>query len=139
MAGILPDSINDVTNTSEIRVRNYPTYTYYVDPVKNQITGMTDGVQAMTQAVEIICEVERNKFSIFTPNFGLESDGLIGQDYGFIISEFKRRLLDAFSVDDRILGISEYDYSEQIDDYVVIYITVSTVYGDVSREITLEV
>lgn len=139
MASILPDIVQNVDNNSEIILESYPSYTYYVDPVKNQITGMCDGITAMTQAVEIIMEIERYKFSIYSDNVGMETVGLIGKEYGFIVSEFKRRLLDAFSIDDRILGISEYDYTEPIDDYITIWVTVKTVYGDYTAETILEV
>lgn len=138
MPDLLPKTVEDLPVDVFVSYKNYPTNTYYVDDSSEQINGMCDGIVAMTQAIRIICEVERFQYSIFSPNVGLETIGLVGNDYGYVISDFKRRILDAFSTDDRIIGLTKYDYSELIDGKVEIRIDVRTVYGDIQRDIILE-
>lgn len=133
----LPEPVEGVELVNDIEFIDYPTNTYYVDPIAKQIRGMTDGIVAMTQAVEIHLSVERYKFQIFTPNFGVEFEGLIGKDYGFIISELKRRIEEAFIPDNRILEVDEFEYSERVDDYITVSFLVRTVYGNIQQTLTL--
>lgn len=97
---------------------------------------MTDGQQAMRQAVEIILNIERFYWQIYSPYFGMQWDGLIGQSPGYVASEIQRRLKDAFSTDDRILGISDFTYTSD-DESLSASFTVNTVYGSVDQ--TLEI
>ena len=50
-------------------------------------------------------------WQIYGPDFGMQWQGLIGKDPGYVASELQRRVLDAFSVDSRINGISEFSHS----------------------------
>ena len=89
-----------------------------------------DGWAAVQQAVQIILNVERFRWQIYSPNTGMQWDGLIGQDPGYVASEIQRRMLDALSVDDRVRGISDFEYSIT-GNAMTCSLTVNTVYGDI--------
>lgn len=109
-----------------------PTKTFYVDPTSHRISGMCDNYLAIKQTVEIILNIERFKWQIYSPYFGMQWEGLIGQSPGYVASELQRRMLDAFSVDSRITGISDFQYT--IDgDVMTVTVTVNTVYGGVDE------
>ena len=63
----------------------------------------------------------------------MQWEGLIGEAYGFVASELKSRLLDAFSVDVRITGINDFTYSVD-KDVMTVSLTVNTVYGNIKKE-----
>ena len=128
----LPQSAIDLNQP--IIFEDQPSLTWYVDPVSRQIKGTTDGLKAVTQAVEIILNVERFYWQIYTPNFGMQWSGLIGQDPGYVASELRRRVLDAFSVDNRITGIQDFQYSV-IGDTMTVSMTVTTVYGNTAQTV----
>lgn len=131
---LLPEGINIGADT-EVVFEDYPTYTYYVDPLTKQINGMTDGLQAMVQAVEIIMSVERYMFQIYTKNFGIEFEGLIGERFGFVISELKRRIKDAFTPDTRIEEARDFKFEARPEEGVlVVSFNVITVFGDFQYE-----
>lgn len=111
-----------------------PSLTWYVDPVSRQIKGTTDGLKAVAQAVEIILNVERFYWQIYTPNFGMQWRGLIGEDPGYVAAELQRRILDAFSVDKRITGIQDFKYSVE-GDTMTVSMTVTTVYGNTAQTV----
>lgn len=109
-----------------------PTKTFYVDPTSHHISGMCDNYLAIKQTVEIILNIERFKWQIYSPYFGMQWEGLIGQSPGYVASELQRRMLDAFSVDSRITGISDFQYTVD-GDVMTVTVTVNTVYGGVNE------
>lgn len=129
---ILPEATLNLQNG--VVYQDYPTKTFYIDPESHHISGYTDGLQAMTQAVEIIVNIERFFWQIYSPNFGMQWRGLIGNNPDFVGAEMKKRLDNAFSVDTRIYGTSNYNYSVN-GDVLTATFTVNTVYGDVSQSV----
>ena len=91
---------------------------------------MRANYEAVCQAVEIIVNVERFHWQIYSSNFGIELGGLLGNDPGFVASELQRRLSDAFLPDNRILGIADFSYTAQ-DTVLTASVTVNTVFGPV--------
>lgn len=110
--------------------QDQPSLTWIADPVTHRLRGRGDNYEAVRQAVEVAVNVERFRWQIYTPNFGIELDGLLGNDPGFVASELRRRLEDAFLPDSRILGISEFSYTAQ-DAVLTAAVTVDTVFGPV--------
>lgn len=127
---VLPQT--DIDISQGVVFTEWPTRTYYVDQTTKRIVGMADGQKVMQQAVEIILSVGRFRWGIYTPYFGMQWDNLIGQNPGFVASELQRRLKDAFGVDNRILGISDFTYTVSGDTLTASFV-VNTVYGDVQK------
>ena len=118
------------TMASGVTFVQQPSLTWYINKTTNRIQGEVDNLAAVQQAVDIILNVERFRWQIYSPNSGMQWDGLIGQNPGYVASEVQRRILDALSVDDRVTGISNFNYSIS-GDTMTAYLTVNTVYGDV--------
>jgi hypothetical protein len=120
----------DIDLNVDVDFQDYPTHTFYVDPFTRQVRGMEDGIPAMRQAVEIILGVARFRHEIYTPNAGIELfEGLIGADYGFVVSELRRRVDDAFIPDNRIIGTSDWEFEQIGNDSITASFTVDTVFG----------
>lgn len=132
----LPES---TTNIYQVDFVSGPSLTWNIDKNTNQISGQVDGINAVRQAVEIIMNVERFRWQIYEPYSGIETVDLLGNDAGYISSEFQRRVRDALTVDDRITGISNYT-STVSGNTMEVSFTVNTVYGDipVETEVTLQ-
>lgn len=128
----LPESNINLNNGVEFQRQS--TLTYYVDPVSRRISGMCEGYKAVKQTVEIILNIERFRWQIYSPYFGMQWDGLIGQNPGWVASELQRRMLDAFSVDDRITGISDFQYTINGENMTAT-LTVDTIYGGVQETV----
>ena len=131
---VLPESNINLSNGVEFVQQ--PSLTWYINKSTNRIQGNTDGLEAVRQAVEIILNVERFRWQIYSPNSGMQWDGLIGQDPGYVASELQRRITDALSVDDRVRGISNFSYTVDGNSLEASF-TVNTVYG--STQTTVEV
>lgn len=112
--------------------------TWGIDKTANRIRGTVTGWEAVRQAVEIILNVERFRWQIYRPYSGMQWNGLIGQDPGYVAAELQRRIQDALRMDDRVQGISDFSYAVS-GDTLTASLTVNTVYGEVESnvEVTL--
>lgn len=116
-----------------------PSLTWWRDPTTNRISGKADGLKAVKQAVEVIFNVERFQWQIYTPYFGISWNGLLGQNPGYVGAELQRRVKDALSVDSRILGIRDFTFTVT-GEVLTAEFTVNTVYGAFAQslEVVLE-
>lgn len=120
--------------TAGVTFEQQPSLSWYINKETNRIEGTVDGWAAVQQAVQIILNVERFRWQIYSPNTGMQWNGLIGQDPGYVASEIQRRILDAMSVDDRVRGISNFEYSLN-GNAMTCSLTVNTVYGDITTAV----
>lgn len=113
-----------------VSVESMPSLTWYINKDTNRIQGTADNYDAVVQAVQIILNVERFRWQIYSPYSGMQWRGLIGEDPGYVAAELQRRIRDALMMDDRVTGIKDFKYSIA-DDVLTASLTVTTVYGDV--------
>lgn len=130
----LPENIIDISQG--VTFMEYPSNTWYVNPKTKRISGMADGFAAVKQAVEILFSVERFLWQIYSPNFGMEWEGLVGQNPGYVALEIQRRAKDAIRTDRRMTEITDFSYQVNGDSLTVEF-TVQTVYGPVPQRITV--
>lgn len=129
---VLPTS--SINISGGVSFQSQPSLSWYINKETNRIEGTVDGQAAVRQAVEIILNVERFRWQIYRPYSGMEWDGLIGQDPGYVGAELQRRVIDALTVDDRVTGISDYDYTVDGSSLSAVF-TVNTVYGSIAESV----
>lgn len=115
-----------------------PDLTWWRDPDTNRIAGTADGHKAVAQAVKVMLLVERFRWQIYKPFFGMQWEGLLGQNPGYVAAELQRRIREAVAIDDRVTGISGFSYTLS-GDTMTAQVTVNTVYGPLNQtvEVTL--
>lgn len=105
--------------------------TYRWDRKTNRIQGFTDGLEAIEQAIYKILNTERYEHLIYSFNYGVEIEDLIGQDITYIKADLKRRVEEALTQDDRIERIENFSITlgEEKDQLIISFdaITVSGV------------
>lgn len=129
---VLPTS--SINISGGVSFQSQPSLSWCINKETNRIEGTVDGQAAVRQAVEIILNVERFRWQIYRPYSGMEWDGLIGQDPGYVGAELQRRVIDALTVDDRVTGISDYDYTVDGASLSAVF-TVNTVYGSIAESL----
>lgn len=130
----LPENVMNISQG--VTFTEYPSYTWYVNPKTGRISGMADGFAAVKQAVEILFSVERFLWQIYSPNFGMEWEGLVGQNPGYVALEIQRRAKDAICTDSRMTEITDFSYEVNGENLTVEF-TVQTVYGPVPQQFTI--
>ncbi|MFQ7553495.1 MAG: DUF2634 domain-containing protein [Blautia marasmi] len=73
----LPETAN--YNVYEAQTVDYPSTTFLIDRESGRIEKTGGGLEAIKQAIEIILQVERYRYQIYSPNFGHEMNSLIGK------------------------------------------------------------
>lgn len=134
----MPTLPQGITLQSTITAQRQPSLTWRINQETNRIEGTADGLEAVRQAVEIILNVERFRWQIYRPYSGVQWEGLIGQNPGYVASELHRRVAEALQMDDRVRGVSNFAYSIA-GNSLTASLTVNTVYGDTQTavEVTL--
>lgn len=70
--------------------------------------GKADGTEAVKQAVLKILNTERYGYEIYSWDYGIEIQDLIGQPDDYVLSELESRISEALETDDRIEGIENF-------------------------------
>lgn len=112
---------------------NLTSITYKMLIAQKAISGKTDGLDAVKQAVYKILNTERYEYSIYSQNYGVEFYDLYGEAPAWVCPEIKRRIEEALLQDERIQSVDAFDITigtNTIDVKFVVY----TVYGDIEIE-----
>lgn len=118
--------------------RQRPSKTWKLDFERGRVTGMIDRLEAVKQAVFLILQTERFHYLIYSKNFGVELEGVIGMSAGLLESEIRRRIREALLQDDRIRDVTDITISVNGDSASVRF-TVVTIFGAVTEEVAIDV
>ena len=133
---MIPES---ALNLTELETMQYPSTTYKLDLTTKRIGSKISGQDAAMQAVTKVLLTERYSRVIYSGNYGVEFEDLIGKDYDYVTADLKRRLESALLVDDRIQEISALTFSKNEDSSLTVSFTVRSVEGafNISSEVAL--
>jgi len=121
-----------IENDLEVEEVIGPTKTYRIKD--NKIVGFTDGKEALKQSIQLILNTERYEYLIYSWNYGSELNGLIGQQKDIAESEFRRRIREALSQDDRINNVDNFIFRYDKDGVEVSF-TVFSIYGEFTESV----
>jgi len=126
---MIPEQQVDLTN---LEVVSQPSLTYKLDFERKRISGKIDNEEAIMQLVMKILYTERYAYVIYSSQYGVELDRLIGKDYDFIVSDLERTITEALLADDRILSITDFVAEQTAIDRMTVTFTVNSVAGSVN-------
>lgn len=109
-----------------------PTRTYKIS--NGRVNGWIDDLEAMRQAVEKILLTERFEWVIYSDNYGVEIQDLIGDDFDLIQSEIERVVGEALLADERIESVDNFDLQQTDRSSLLFSFTVLTVFGEINME-----
>jgi len=114
----------------EVSVELLPSRTYKI--FNGRISGWIDELSAMKQAIEKVLSTERLAWEIYTDNYGVELENLIGEDFDLAVSEIERVVTEALTADDRIIELDNFDIKQEGRESLLVSFLVHTVFGDIS-------
>lgn len=123
---MIPES--EMTNDLEV------TKTYKVLPDKTQ--GYVDDIEALQQAIYKVLNTEKYEYPVYSFNYGIELENLIGKDIIYVKIEMKRRIQECLLQDERIKSVENFQFNITGDEILCTF-DVSSIYGDLT--ITKEV
>ncbi|MGO0904911.1 DUF2634 domain-containing protein [Clostridioides difficile] len=125
----------DIEDVSIINfdVRQEPSKTFKLNMERNKVDGICDDVEALKQTIFLILNIERYEHLIYSRNYGVELNDLIGEPISFVIPELERRITEALIQDDRIENVDNFEF-ENIKGKVHCKFMVHTKYGNIKAE-----
>ena len=127
--------------TREISTVKYPSRTYkltFSNGGVNRLSGYTDGIDAVLQAVYLILSTERYKHIIYSWDYGVELLGLYGKPMPYVMAEIPRRIKEALMQDNRITDVVDFEFEKQGKVLHTTFTVVSNV-GDITTELEVAV
>ncbi|MCP3283021.1 DUF2634 domain-containing protein, partial [Clostridioides difficile] len=97
----------DIEDVSIINfnVRQEPSKTFKLNMERNKVDGICDDVEALKQTIFLTLNTERYQHLIYSWNYGVELNDLIGEPISYVIPELERRIKEALIQDDRIENV----------------------------------
>ena len=74
------------------------------------------------------------QYIIYPWYYGIETLDLYGEPVTWVCPELERRISEALAVDERITGVTDFEFDLTVKGVVHAYFTVKTIYGDIKAE-----
>lgn len=133
--------ITPITNdfNAEFETEEFANKTYKIDFKENRIIGKISDLEAVGQAVYKILHTERFNYLIYSWNYGVELECLIGKDYQFILGDLQRRIEEALFQDDRIEKIDKLRIEQKNKTSILVSFIVVSKFGNLKTEVSVNV
>jgi len=106
---MLPDVIDGLqSDFTEIQL---PGRTFRLDFKTKTIKGFLDGKEAVKQATILILSTERTEKEIYSWNYGVEINRLIGKPSVLVQARLANTITDALMQDDRITAVRNFHFN----------------------------
>ena len=92
--------------------------------------GYIEGLGALKQAVYKVLSTERYEYPIYSFNYGIDIESLIGKDYDYVRIEIKRRIEECLLEDERINAVNNFSF-EREEDVLKCTFEVESIYGNI--------
>ena len=97
------------------------------------MAGKIDGLEAVAQAVKLILSTERFRYLIYSNDYGVEMDELIGKPRSLVAGDIQRRIEEALGQDDRVTGVEDFELTFD-GEAAHVKFTVTTQFGGITEE-----
>ncbi|MGG4344914.1 DUF2634 domain-containing protein [Paenibacillus lautus] len=108
--------------------------TWKLDFEKGRVIGMVDELEAVKQAVFKIVKTERFQYLVYSFDYGMEMQNMLGKSPLYVQTELRRRIQEALIQDDRIQSIEGLTMDINGDELTARF-TVVTNYGSFESEV----
>ena len=127
-------------DTLEFAMTDYviPSKTPRIVVDKQVISGSTDELEAVRQAIYIMLNTERYEHIIFSWDYGVELRNLFGKPISYVIPELERRINEALLTDDRILSTSDWEFSTTKHSVTARW-TTNTIFGEIKNDVEVQI
>ena len=105
---------------------------------KTNIQGFTDELEALQQAIYKVLNTEKYEYPIYSFDYGIELENLIGKDVTYVQVELKRRIEECLLEDDRIQSVDNFIFMVTGDEMLCTF-DVESIYGELtmSKEVNI--
>lgn len=118
----------------------YPSYTYKLNLEDNNIFGYVDDKKALEQSIYKYLSTDRYKYLIYSFDYGIEIEDLIGESIDYCIIDLPRRIKECLSQDDRIISVDNFKFEIIDKGELACTFIVNSIFGtvDISKTFNFE-
>lgn len=131
--------IPKISSASDTKAAQYKNKTYKLDFANKRIVGMIDGLDAAVQAAHKIMLTERYSERIYSGDYGIELQRLIGKSMPFVEANMKTTIDEAFAPDARFNDAEDITMTRIDCDSMNVTFKLVTVDGETETSIQLGV
>ena len=102
--------------------------------LNGRVVGWIDNKQALRQAIEKLLHTERYMYEIYTDEYGIELQALIGENFDLVESEIGRIIKEALLADDRIVSVENIQATKLDSTSLLITFSVESIFGTLAFE-----
>lgn len=102
--------------------------------LNGRVVGWIDNKQALRQAIEKLLHTERYMHEIYTDEYGIELQALIGESFGLVEAEIGRVIKEALLADDRIVSVENIQATKLDSTSLLITFSVESIFGTLAFE-----
>ena len=124
---------------NEIQETEYQDKTYKIIVSDDRVSGYTESIEAVKQAIYLILNTERYKYPLYSWDYGVELFDLFGKPMSYVTAELKRRIEEALIQDNRIERVSDFEFEIVGKGKLHTTFIVHTIYGSVGYELEVSV
>ena len=148
--GILQDYevVDEDMNEAQIKKRggqmlelyNRPKRSFSVSAIADlsvragRVGGFCDETEAMKQAIYKILQTERFEYLIYSWNYGIELNAVVGKSFQVFASEIKRVIREALLADSRITDVTDFEVAQIDKRTASVKFTAETIFGEIPIE-----
>jgi hypothetical protein len=123
--------IPDTNLTTDLVVSEDAEVTMTYKLSNDKIQGYSDKIEALQQSIYKMLDTKKYEYPIYSFDYGIELESLIGKDQIYVKSELKRRITDCLLLDDRIQSVGNFVFVSSGDSLLCTFDVVS-IYGELS-------
>lgn len=131
---MIPDN-----NTTDIEIVTLSDKTQKLYYKTDDIKGYIDKREAVQQSIVKMLNTNRYHYIIYSWDYGLELEDLIGKNMSYVIPEIKRRIIEAIEQDDRVERIYDFKFEKINKESILVTFIVDTIFGklEIAKEVSL--
>ncbi len=136
---MLPESANYelISNYDDLEQTSA---TYKLDKENKRIVAVyEDYKEIIRQAVYLILMTERYDYAMYSWNYGIELNDLFGRERQYVIPMLMSRIKEALLQDDRILNVTDFNFSIKHNVYNVSFTVVTKYYNVDVKDVVFNV
>lgn len=131
--------IPKITSSEDISVQQFKTKTYRLDFVNKRIVGMIDNLDAMVQATYKVLLTERYSERIYSGDYGIELQRLIGASMPFVEANIKTTIEETLKPDLRFKEVESVSITRTDIDALDVSFKIVTDSGTTEMSMTMVV
>lgn len=102
--------------------------------LNGRVVGWIDNKQALRQAIEKLLHTGRYMYEIYTDEYGIELQALIGENFDLVEAEIGRIIKEALLADDRIVSVENIQATKLDSTSLLITFNVESIFGTLAFE-----